>query len=294
MTNVAYADFGATHACKEPNVAELEDGYVKLANTLLDALLMADITLHQQKVMLAIIRKTYGFNKKVDRITNAQIAKITGLPETRVCTAKNQLLARKFLLMDGNCIGVNKVISEWQSLPKKGNTQNRESLPEKGKEIFPEMGNTQKGEIFPETGKKTFPEMGNNSSPKQGNTKDTITKDNKNNKTHSQLPLTANCAKPEKRKPNPLDCEAYLNAYNEIVGDRLPHAVEASNERKRKLKLLVESLVKPNLEGFQDYVNAFMQRARPFHFGDNDRGWVATFDFLLNRKTLTKIREGTL
>ncbi|WP_334472395.1 replication protein [Arsenophonus sp. PmNCSU2021_1] len=77
MTNVAYADFGTVNENTEPHAAELEEGYVKLANTLLDALLMANIKLHQQKVMLAIIRKTYGFNKKVDRITNSQIAKIT-------------------------------------------------------------------------------------------------------------------------------------------------------------------------------------------------------------------------
>jgi len=141
MTNVAYADFGTINGC-EPHVAQLEEGYVKLANTLLDSLLMADITLHQQKVMLAIIRKTYGFNKKVDRITNAQIAKITGLPETRVCTAKNQLLARKFLLMDGNCIGVNKIVSEWQH--------------------------------FPETGNKTFPKMGNIALPQNRETQKTL------------------------------------------------------------------------------------------------------------------------
>lgn len=126
MTNVAYPDFGTQNERKEPHVAELEEGYTKLANALLDTLLKADITLHQQKVMLTIIRKTYGFNKKLDRITNTQIAEMTGIPATRVCTAKNKLLERKFLLMDGNCIGVNKVISEWQTFPEKGNTQNRE------------------------------------------------------------------------------------------------------------------------------------------------------------------------
>ncbi|CAK8737132.1 hypothetical protein SODG_000855 [Sodalis praecaptivus] len=160
MTNIAYADFGAQNERKELHVAELEEGYTKLANALLDALLRADITLHQQKVVLAIIRKTYGFNKKLDRITNTQIAEMTGIPATRVCTAKNRLLERKFLLMDGNCIGVNKVISEWQTLPEKGNTQNREYFPKKGNELFPKTGNPQKGKHSPKEGMKPSPKQG--------------------------------------------------------------------------------------------------------------------------------------
>lgn len=115
-----------------------------------------------------------------------------------------------------------------------------------------------------------------------------------NNKTHSQLALTANCEKLERRKPISFDYESYLNAYNDIVGDRLPHAVEVNAQRKRKLKSLVGSLATPNLDGFRAYVLAFMAAARPFHFGENDRSWVANFDYLLQRNTLTKIREGTL
>ncbi|MGL9734750.1 MAG: hypothetical protein ACR5LF_00350 [Symbiopectobacterium sp.] len=60
------------------------------------------------------------------------------------------------------------------------------------------------------------------------------------------------------------------------------------------LWLNLKSLATPNLDGFRSYVRAFMAAARPFHFSDNDRGLVANFDYLLQRKTLTKIREGTL
>ena len=73
-------------------VADCDNGYTRIANELLDALLAADLTKHQYKVALAIVRKTYGFNKSFDRITNSQISELTNLPETRVSTAKNQLL----------------------------------------------------------------------------------------------------------------------------------------------------------------------------------------------------------
>ncbi|WP_334472396.1 hypothetical protein [Arsenophonus sp. PmNCSU2021_1] len=110
--------------------------------------------------------------------------------------------------MDGNCIGVNKVVSEWQSLPEKGNAQNRENLPEKGKKSFPKKGNTQKGETFPETGKKTFPKMGNSSSPKQGNTKDTITKDKKDNLY--KPPIVPLAAKSKSFDPSSVELPAWL------------------------------------------------------------------------------------
>ncbi|MDM3131273.1 replication protein [Citrobacter sp. CK205] len=100
--------------------------------------------------------------------------------------------------------------------------------------------------------------------------------------------------KPERRKPVVINYDEYLQAYNEIVGDRLPHAVEANEERKRKIRKLVNSLATKNIDGFRAYVKAFMAAARPFHFGDNDRDWVANFDYLLRPKVLVAIREGTL
>ena len=137
---------------KERRVADVDEGYTRIANELLDALVEADLTKHQYKVMLAMMRKTYGFNKSFDRITNTQIAEMVKLPHTRVCTAKNELLDMKILIMDGRKIGVNKVISDW---------------------VFKVPRNR---ETFPETGRETFPETGNTDSPKQGNTKDTIQK----------------------------------------------------------------------------------------------------------------------
>jgi hypothetical protein len=120
---------------------------------------------------------------------------------------------------------------------------------------------------------------------------------NKNIKTNTPLPPEggeAQVIKPERRKPTRINYDEYLQAFNEIVGERLPHAVDASAERQRKLRKLINSLATKNIDGFRAYVKAFMGAARPFHFGDNDREWVATFDYLLRPKVLTAIREGSL
>lgn len=251
----------------EHRVADTEDGFMRVANELTDSLLMADLTARQLKVMLAIMRKTYGFNKPMDRLTNTQIAAMTGIHHTHICAAKRQLIERKFLIADGVRIGVNKVVSEWIS-------QNSLTLAK--------------------TANKTLAKSANGYKPTQLNTKDNI---QKTINTNTPLPPKGGCdegSKPEKRKAVRVNYNEYLEAYNEIVGDRLPHAVEANAERQRKLKKLINSLATKNIDGYRAYVKAFMNAARPFHFGDNDRGWVATFDYLLQPKVLTAIREGTL
>lgn len=251
----------------EHRVADTEDGFMRVANELTDSLLMADLTVRQMKVMLAIMRKTYGFNKPMDRLTNTQIAAMTGIHHTHICAAKRQLIERKFLIADGVRIGVNKVVSEWIS---------QESL------------------TLAKTANKTLAKSANGYKPTQLNTKDNI---QKTINTNTPLPPKGGCdegSKPEKRKPTRINYSEYLDAYNEIVGDRLPHAVEVNTERQRKLKKLIDSLATKNIDGFRAYVKAFMVAARPFHFGDNDRDWVANFDYLLRPKVLVAIREGTL
>lgn len=64
MTNVAYTDFEAQNKCSEPCIVKIENGYIRLANKLYEALIIANLTKNQAKAAYAIYRKTYGFNKK--------------------------------------------------------------------------------------------------------------------------------------------------------------------------------------------------------------------------------------
>lgn len=98
---------------KEQRVADTDDGYTRIANELLEAIAGADLTARQLKVMIAVIRKTYGFQKKLDRIADIQIAELTGLSRQNVNKAKKELLSMHCLMMDGNRIGPNKELSAW-------------------------------------------------------------------------------------------------------------------------------------------------------------------------------------
>jgi len=150
MSNVAYADFGAIKAPVERKVAELEDGYAKLSNMLLEAYAGADLTKRQFKVLLAILRKTYGWNKAMDRISDSQIAEIAKLPVKRCNETKLQLVRMGLIKQQGGMFGPNKNINEWCIPQNEG--------------------------ISLKTGDKTSLKLRESYPSKQGDTKDTIQK----------------------------------------------------------------------------------------------------------------------
>lgn len=160
MGVVKLADYRPQLEVVEHRVADTEDGFMRVANEITDSLLMADLTVRQLKVMLAIMRKTYGFNKPMDRLTNTQISAMTGIHHTHVCAAKRQLIERKFLIADGVKIGVNKVVSQWIS---------QDSL------------------TLAKTANKTLAKSANGYKPSQLNTKDNI---QKTINTNTPYPLT--------------------------------------------------------------------------------------------------------
>ncbi|HAU5546350.1 replication protein [Proteus mirabilis] len=270
MSNIAYADFGNQRRQERSTVANLEDGYTRIANDLFEAVMCADLTARQLKVVMAIIRKTYGFGKKLDRITNTQIAEMTGIHHTHVCKAKNEMIAMNIVISSGNKIGINKDFTEWN------------------------FNISQVSETLAKSANKTLAKTANSHKPSQLNTKETLTKEKK----ESNTPLTPHevkgegSVKPTKRKSTPINYDEYLNAYNEEVGDRLPHAVEANEKRKTRIRKIIKNLATANVDGWRAYVRAFVRMAKPFYFGENDTGWTADIDYLLRETTLTGVREG--
>lgn len=101
---------------------QLENGYTRLANELLDALLCAGLTSRQWAVVMAIVRKTYGYNKKEDDIGLSQLAGMTGIAKPHVSLAVRELESRNIITRKqgsyGHVIGVNKHIKSWVGVTK--------------------------------------------------------------------------------------------------------------------------------------------------------------------------------
>lgn len=95
---------------------QLEDGYTAIANEILEHLMKMHLTPNQWQVLLCIIRKTYGFHKKVDYIANFQIIEATGLGKTVVSRVLHNLDDMRLINRKGKLIGIQKDWEKWREL----------------------------------------------------------------------------------------------------------------------------------------------------------------------------------
>ncbi len=58
--------------------------------------MLAGLTQHQLLVFLAVMRKTYGFNKKLDWVSNEQLSELTGILPHKCSAAKSVLVMKWF------------------------------------------------------------------------------------------------------------------------------------------------------------------------------------------------------
>ena len=118
---------------------QIEDGYTPIANEILEALAKTKTTNYQMRVLVFLLRKTYGFRKRDDWISCSQIVAGTGINKAHVSRAKKELLQRKMIVTPlGNKMGFNKHYSQWIELP---NGVTHEKLPRQDKKL-PRQGHT--------------------------------------------------------------------------------------------------------------------------------------------------------
>jgi phage replication O-like protein O len=83
-----------------------ENGYTPIANEILENIVNTSLLGAEFQVLFFIIRKTYGYHKKQDRISLTQFEKGTGLSRPTVVKTLKNLMARnmvvKIYLPDGN------------------------------------------------------------------------------------------------------------------------------------------------------------------------------------------------
>ncbi len=116
---------------------QIEDGYTKIADELLEALARTRIPGEAMQILLTIFRKTYGFNKKSDAISLSQFHLATGIHKPNICRSLNQLIAINMIIKKENVATteyrINKDYSLWKPLSKK-RTLSEVIMPVLGKE----------------------------------------------------------------------------------------------------------------------------------------------------------------
>lgn len=85
---------------------QAENGFTKIANEILERLVNTPLLGAEFQVLLFIIRKTYGYNKKQDRISFTQFEKATGISRQTINKTIKNLVAKgmivKIYLPEGN------------------------------------------------------------------------------------------------------------------------------------------------------------------------------------------------
>ncbi len=113
---------------------QIENGHTKIANEILEQLMKLHLSSNQWQVILCIIRKTYGFHKKVDYIANSQIVEATGLCKAVVSRSLKTMEEMNLINRQGKFIGFQKDWERWQKLAKLltkvSNTANNQKLAE--------------------------------------------------------------------------------------------------------------------------------------------------------------------
>jgi phage replication O-like protein O len=96
---------------------QVENGHIDIANELAEALARVNLTGHESRLLWCILRKTYGWHKKTDRISYSQFAEATGIDHRHVGRALASLKARNLIICQGNGYsleyGLQKDYDQW-------------------------------------------------------------------------------------------------------------------------------------------------------------------------------------
>ena len=101
------------------------DKFTKISNEIMDNLAKIRIAGEARQMLDVIIRKTYGFNKKEDKISTSQFMELTGLSRIAIPKARKKLLKLNLITISqkgysqGLIYSIQKDYEKWKPYPKK-------------------------------------------------------------------------------------------------------------------------------------------------------------------------------
>ncbi len=95
-----------------------ENGHIDFANEIAEVLAKTQLSGYESRVLWVIWRKTWGWHKKEDWISNSQIVASTELKKSHISRTLKRLRERNIVTKNGNKWSFNKYYSQWLELPK--------------------------------------------------------------------------------------------------------------------------------------------------------------------------------
>ncbi|MGS2743580.1 replication protein [Halomonas sp. LS-001] len=126
-------DDGQAPAQDRGRSIQVEDGYTRTANAIVDALMKAPLTSREARIVRAVERATYGWNKPSAWLAASVLAEMTGMPEGKCSETLNALIRKRVLVRLGGSrspVKINKQIDEWNFTAQKSRvTPKRKDAP---------------------------------------------------------------------------------------------------------------------------------------------------------------------
>ena len=96
------------------------DKYTKISNELIEnALCRTNLSSYQSRIVWAIFRKTYGWDKTSDWISNSQLVDMTGITKQNVSRTLKELKERNIIVREGYMTSFQKDYDQWVELSRK-------------------------------------------------------------------------------------------------------------------------------------------------------------------------------
>lgn len=270
---------------KEVIKADCDQGFMKVANALSDALCKTRLSDQEHRVLQSIMRKTFGYGKSVDWICLDQISEMTGIKKPNISKTIKNLAVRKIILKDGYKLGVNTLVSEWKDKAAVIQTDNggypNSQQPKLSKQIT-NIIQIDKGVI--QTDNVGYPSA-------QPQKKDNITKDN----TTTDIGQSQAIDEPKQSPKKKTNFKNYMDIFNES----LPKAKSVkvmTDARKNLIKKLIKNyeFTEERWRSYLEYINTnpefdwmFEERQRP----DGGFWQVKGIEFIASENCYAMVKE---
>jgi phage replication O-like protein O len=120
-----------------------ENGYTPIANEILEALYLVNLSPYEWRVLLFILRRTYGWRKPEDIISLSQFCDSVKLQRSHVCRSLKKLLHKNIITQTGNSYHVVYSLQKdhdlWESLPKQVTPLPKQARAQTGNEVVPKQ-----------------------------------------------------------------------------------------------------------------------------------------------------------
>ena len=232
---------------------QLDNGFTPIANEIVEALMRINLSAYESRVLWFIFRKTYGWQKKTDRIPLSQFSKAIGIDRRLVHRALQKLADKRIIVIyrdDKNKVsyGFQKNYEKWKVSSKKMtviSTDDNVSSPQMTKVSSIEIPSKEK--------KKTKQKKGGNGVPQC---------------PHQEI----------------------VELYHKILPE-LPAVKDWHETRQKKLRARWrEKMERQNLGWWKKYFRYVKET--DFLLGENGRNWQPDLECLVEKEKLTRVIEG--